>query len=146
MDLEERVTRIEDLESIKQLKARYCEICDDDHNPGLITSIFTPDAVWEGEGIGRAQGHGEIRTLFEGFQKAIKFSQHMVQNPIIEINGPAALGRWYFFGTFKYYKGDQARWQAARYHEKYQKLAGDWFISHLKVMPPVMSVKYEKGW
>ena len=99
-----------------------------------------------GEGIGRAQGHGEIRTLFEGFQKAIKFSQHMVQNPIIEINGPAALGRWYFFGTFKYYKGDQARWQAARYHEKYQKLAGDWFISHLKVMPPVMSVKYEKGW
>jgi hypothetical protein len=146
MDLEERVTRIEDLESIKQLKARYCEICDDDHNPDLITAIFTPDAVWEGEGIGRAQGHDEIRTLFEGFQKAIKFSQHMVQNPIIEIDGPAALGRWYFFGTFKYYKGDQARWQAARYHEKYRKIEGDWFISHLKIMPPVMSVKYEQGW
>lgn len=146
MDLEERVTRIEDMESIKQLKARYCEICDEDHNPELITSIFTRDGVWEGEGIGRAQGHAEIRTLFKGFQKAIKFSQHMVQNPIIEIDGPAALGRWYFFGTFKYYKGDQARWQAARYHEKYQKLEGDWFISHLKVMPPVMSVKYEKGW
>jgi len=146
MDLEERVTRIEDLESIKQLKARYCEICDDDHNPDLITAIFTPDAVWEGEGIGRAQGHDEIRTLFEGFQKAIKFSQHMVQNPIIDIDGPAALGRWYFFGTFKYYKGDQARWQAARYHEKYRKIEGDWFISHLKIMPPVMSVKYEQGW
>ena len=146
MNLEERVTRIEDLECIKQLKARYCEICDDDHNPDLITAIFTPDAVWEGEGIGRAQGHDEIRTLFEGFQKAIKFSQHMVQNPIIEIDGPAALGRWYFFGTFKYYKGDQARWQAARYHEKYRKIEGDWFISHLKIMPPVMSVKYEQGW
>ena len=146
MDLEERVTRIEDMESIKQLKARYCEICDDDHNPDLITAIFTPDAVWEGEGIGRAQGHDEIRTLFEGFQKAIKFSQHMVQNPIIEIDGPAALGRWYFFGTFKYYKGDQARWQAARYHEKYRKIEGYWFISHLKIMPPVMSVKYEQGW
>ena len=85
------------MESIKQLKARYCEICDDDHNPGLITSIFTRDGVWEGEGIGRAQGHAEIRTLFKGFQKAIKFSQHMVQNPIIEIDGPEASGRWYFF-------------------------------------------------
>ena len=146
MDLEERVTRLEDLESIKQLKARYCEICDDDHNLDLITTIFTSDAVWEGERIGRAQGHGEIRALFEGFQKAIKFSQHMVQNPIIEIDGQAASARWYFFGTFKYYKGDQARWQAARYHETYRKTNGEWLISHLKVAPPVMSVKYEKGW
>ena len=78
MDLEERVARLEYLESIKQLKAGYCEICDEDHNPGLIASIFTADAMWEGDGIGRSQGHGEIRALFEGFQKVIRFSQHMV--------------------------------------------------------------------
>ncbi len=30
--LEARITRIEDLESIKQLKARYCEVRDNDHN------------------------------------------------------------------------------------------------------------------
>ena len=146
MDLEERITRLEDMEAIKQLKARYCEICDDDHNPALITTIFTPEAVWEGDGIARAEGHDEIRALFEGFQKAIKFSQHMVVNPIIETDGARASARWYFFGTFKYYKGDQARWQAARYHETYEKSDGQWRISHLKIVPPVMSVKYERGW
>ena len=104
MDLENRVTRLEDIEAIKQLKARYCEICDDDHNPDLITTIFTQDGVWEGDGIGRAEGHAEIKALFEGFQKSIKFSQHMVKNPIIDVDGDTATARWYFFGTFKFYK------------------------------------------
>lgn len=145
-DLEERITRLEDIEAIRQLKARYCEICDDDHNPELITTIFTEDAIWEGDGIGKAEGHGEIRELFIGFQKAISFSQHMVQNPIIEVEGSTAKARWYFFGTFKYYRKDQRRWQAARYHESYEKSEGVWKIKHLKIAPPVMSVKYEDGW
>ena len=32
-DLEKRITVLEDIEAIKMLKARYCAICDDDHNP-----------------------------------------------------------------------------------------------------------------
>lgn len=44
-ELEARITRIEDLEAIKQLKARYCEICDEDHNPDRITSVFSEDAI-----------------------------------------------------------------------------------------------------
>jgi len=145
-DLEARITRIEDVESIKQLKARYCEICDDDHNPDQITTIFTEDGIWEGDGIGRAQGHQEIRQLFQRFQKAISFSQHMVQNPIIDIDGSTATGRWYFFGLFKQYKGDQRRWMAARYHEVYEKTAGGWKIKHLKTAEPTLNVRYEDGW
>ena len=44
--LEQRITRLEDLEAIKQLKSRYCEICDDNHNQELITTIFTEDGIW----------------------------------------------------------------------------------------------------
>ena len=68
-ELEARLTRMEDIEAIKQLKALYCEICDDDHNPDRIVSIFAEDGIWEGRGIGTANGHAEIRALFEGFQK-----------------------------------------------------------------------------
>ena len=39
--LEQRISRIESLEAIKQLKARYCEVCDDDHNPDEIVTLFT---------------------------------------------------------------------------------------------------------
>ncbi len=146
MDLETRITRLEDIEAIRQLKARYCEICDADHDPDQIVTIFTEDGVWEGEGIGRAEGHAALRKLFEGFREAISFSQHMVQNPIIEVDGNTATGRWYFFGMFTYYNGNQKRWQAARYHEDYEKVDGTWKIKHLRIREPVMSARYEKGW
>jgi hypothetical protein len=144
--LEERITRIEDLEAIKQLKARYCEICDDDHNPDRITSIFTDDGVWEGKGIGKATGHQEISDLFRSFQNAISFSQHMVQHPIIEVSGLSARGIWYFFGAFTFYKDNQAMWQAARYQEEYAKVDGVWKIKHLMIKEPTMAARYEEGW
>ena len=49
-DLAERIQRLEDLEAIRRLKATYCDICDDDHNPDRIVTIFTDDGIWEGEG------------------------------------------------------------------------------------------------
>ena len=146
MDLQARITRLEDLEAIRQLKARYCEICDDDHDPERITDIFTEDAVWEGRGIGRAEGHDEIRALFRRFQKTISFSQHMTMNPVIEVDGETAKGTWYFFGPFTMTEGDRALWQACRYHEDYRKVDGEWKIAHLQVRAPRMSADYEKGW
>ncbi len=145
-ELEKRITRLEDLESIKQLKARYCEICDDNHNAERITSIFTDNGIWEGRGIGKAQGHAEIKALFENFQKKISYSQHMVLNPIIEVDGTTATGVWYFFGPFTFYEDNQAMWQAARYREDYEKVDGTWKIQHLRVKGPGMSAKYEAGW
>ena len=105
--LEAGTTRLEDLEAIKQLKARYCEICDDDHNPDRITSVFTKHGIWEGKGIGRAEGHEEIRALFGRFQKMISFSQHMTMNPVIEVDGETAKGTWYFFRAV-YHGGRQS--------------------------------------
>ena len=96
MELEDRIKRLEDIEEIKQLKALYCEICDDDHNPDRIVTIFTADGIWEGKGIGKANGHQEIRQLFESFKKMMSFSQHMTMNPRIRVNGDRATGTWYF--------------------------------------------------
>jgi uncharacterized protein (TIGR02246 family) len=145
-ELERRITRLEDIEAIKQLKARYCEICDDDHNPERIADIFTEDGVWEGEGIGHAEGRAAIRELFLGFQRQISFSQHMVMNPVIEVEGQRARGVWYFFGTFTFRERNQARWLAARYHEDYRKVDGAWKIRHLRVGGPWINAPYHKGW
>jgi len=144
--LQARISRIEDLEAIKQLKARYCAICDDGHDPVAITSVFTEDGIWEGTGIGTARGHAEIRQLFEGFRQAMTFTQHMTMNPIIELDGDRASGVWTFFGPFTMTKGNRARWQATRYAEQYKKVAGDWKIAHLRIAGPSMSADYFKGW
>ena len=145
-ELERRITRVEDIEAIKQLKARYCSICDDDHNPDRITGIFTEDGVWQGGGMGKAEGHAEIRELFEGFQSSISYSQHMVMNPIIEVDGATAHAVWYFFGSFTFRENNEARWLAARYHDDYAKVDGEWKIRRLRVRGPGMNALYEKGW
>jgi hypothetical protein len=145
-ELAARIQRLEDIEAIRQLKARYCAICDDAHDPDRIGGIFAEDGEWEARGIGHARGHAEIRALFVGFQRAISYSQHMVMNPVIEVSGDRATGVWYFFGAFTFREGNQARWQAARYHDDYVRVNGEWKIRHLRVKGPWMSADYETGW
>ena len=131
-DLERRIARLEDIEAIKQLKARYCEICDDDHNPERIASVFAPDGIWEGAGFGKAQGHDAIRALFRRFQQLISFSQHNVMNPQLQVDGDRATGSWYFLGPFTFRKGNENKWLALRYDDDYVRIDGAWKYQHLR--------------
>ena len=143
--LERRLTLIEDREAIKELKARYCAICDDDHNPSKITSLFVEDGIWEGAEFGKAQGHEAIRDLFRTFQQLISFSQHMVMNPILEIEGNHAKGTWYFLGPFTFRKNNEAKWVAVRYEDDYVKVNEEWKYQHLRAHIR-MSANYDEGW
>jgi hypothetical protein len=144
-DLEARLARIEDLEAIRQLKAIYCDICDDGHDPDRIVQIFSEDGVWEIEGVGRAEGHAELRALFERFRDEVSFSQHQVMNPIIEVEGDRARGTWYFFAPFTFRENDQARWLAARYEDEYVKRGGEWKLHRLRGIVR-MATDYERSW
>ena len=132
-ELERRITRLEDIEAIKQLKARYCEICDDGHNPDRVTSVFAEDAIWESADFGKAQGHEEIRELFRGFQKMFSFSQHNIMNPIVKVDGDRATGVWYIMGPWTYSETNDEKWFALRYDDDYVKVNGEWKYQHLRV-------------
>ncbi len=132
-ELEKRLTRIEDIEAIKQLKALYCEICDDMHNPDRIDSLFAEDAFWESADFGKAEGHEAIRELFRGFQKMFSFSQHNIMNPRIEVDGGRATGIWYIMGPWTYSENNEEKWLALRYDDDYVKINGEWKYQHLRV-------------
>ncbi|MGO9451128.1 MAG: nuclear transport factor 2 family protein [Candidatus Binataceae bacterium] len=144
-ELARRIAMLEDIEAIKKLKARYCLVCDDNHNPAEITKLFAEDGIWEGDGIGAQQGHAAIRALFQKFQERIAFSQHNVFNPIINVDGDHAKGSWYFLGPFTFRKGNRQMWLAARYEEDYVKVNGDWKFQHLRAIGR-MAAPYETGW
>ena len=144
-DLERRITELEDIEAIKRLKALYCDICDDDHNPDRIWRIFAEDGIWEGGSFGKAQGHEAIRKLFAGFQKLISFSQHNVFNPQIKISGDRAHASWYLAGPFTFREKNDARWIACRYEDDYVKINGEWRYQHLRAEIRI-AAPYETGW
>ena len=64
----------------------------------------------------------------------------------IEIDGDSATGRWYIFLPSTFRKGNQARWQGARYNEDYVRENGTWKIKHLRIAGPRMIADYETGW
>jgi len=133
-ELSKRIQVIEDTEAIKQLMYTYADICDDNHNPERINSVFTEDALWEGGGdLGVFEGHDQIKAAFEDFSTAIDFSRHHLNSPIIEINDHKASAKWYMIGVFDK-DGDESI-STVTYTGEYIKEDGEWLISHLKPTP-----------
>lgn len=131
--LEERLTRLEDIEAIRRLKSRYCDACDDGHNVGAVAELFAPDAVWQSTDHGTHRGHDEIRTAFRSFGEAISFSQHNATNLDIEMDGDRATGTWHFIGVLDFYEAS-AVLGLIRYEEEYAKIDGRWRIQHLRAV------------
>jgi len=144
-DLERRVKVIEDVEEIKQLKARYCGFCDDNYDADGIAGLFTEDAVWDGGIRGRADGREEIRAFFVNASQRLPFAIHMVMNPIINVQGDNATGIWYLFQACTYAEGDVAIWGSGRYDEQYARVSGEWKFEHLKLTSNFWT-PFDQGW
>jgi uncharacterized protein (TIGR02246 family) len=87
-DLERRIARLEDLEAIRDLDARYCRALDDGDWDTLV-SLFTDDG--EFVGLSRAHGHDELRRFFAELADAgLTAFWHHVTNLEITLEGPDA--------------------------------------------------------
>jgi hypothetical protein len=131
--LEERVQRLEDIEAIRALKARYCAACDNGHDPAEIAEVFAADGIWESPTVGVFDGCEAIAAEFQLAGLRVSQSQHAVTNPRIEVTGDTATGVWYIVALFDRPTESGATWTLGRYHEEYVRLDGRWFIKHLRV-------------
>ena len=143
-ELERRIRTLEDIEEIKKLKARYCLYCDDNFNADALVGLFTGEAVWEGDNLGRHEGHEAIRSFYKTISQRLTFAIHYVANPIIQVSGDAAHGAWYLLEP-GIREGKQAIWIAGRYEDDYVKVDGRWLFSkvNLKIL---VRTPYEDGW
>jgi uncharacterized protein (TIGR02246 family) len=137
--LEARIRRLEDIEAIRQLKARYCQACDDDHNPDRVAACFAQDGLWEGRNTGvHARGHDAIRQFMAGVRGSgrMRISAHMVTNPIITVTGDTAVGHWRLLMLYTGRTasgGPQYHRIIGFYDEEYARVAGQWLIQALRV-------------
>lgn len=150
--LEERIRRLEGIEAIRKLKATYCYLCDaglgDPKNREALISHFTKDAKVDfGLGPGsQFEGTEGLRTFFGGVvPAAVSFCIHMVHNPIIEVNGDRATGRWYYEAPTTDTATGKAQWMVGTYYEEYVRENGEWKFASIRTEWKYIS-PYDEGW
>lgn len=146
-ELEKRISRIEDREAIKNLKARYAAVCDDRYNPKEAVKLFTDDAVWDGgKDFGVHKGKSSIKAFFESVSKNVVFAVHYFVQPVITMSkkGDTATGKWYLWQACTL-KGGIAVWISGLEYDKYRKVNGEWLMSEMKLKLFFMT-PYEQGW
>jgi ketosteroid isomerase-like protein len=144
-ELEKRVRATEDVDAIRNLKARYAAYCDDNYNPDGLAELFVEDAVWISPDHGRFEGREAIRGFFQGASKIYTFALHYGLNPQIEVNGDTARARWYLFMPCTIANGDRAFWRAGIDDEEYVRVNGQWKFKS-KTASGVFSTPFEEGW
>ena len=128
--IERRLQVLEDAEAIRNLKARYAALCDNQYDADGIASLFTEDAVWESPGLGRFEGREAIRSFFRGASGIFSFAIHYSLNGHIQVDGDTARAGWYLVHAV--HAGRRQPADVARRYRSRDLCAGRW---NLDVLP-----------
>ena len=128
-DLEARVQRLEDIESLKRLLYKYCYSIDEGDVDGVM-SIFTDDAQGDYSPLGTQKGKSELRKFYaETVPSVVSFCVHMVHNADIRINGDTAEGLFYYEAPCNSVPMQKAVLIQGKYDLRYKKVNGEWKVS-----------------
>ena len=149
-DLERRLGRLEAIEAIRELKARYADVCDTGYDPVRMRPFFTDDAVWDGgPRFGRHEGIDAVCEFFAGVSSLITWALHYMIAPTIEVadDGRTATGSWYLLEpcTIATDNGPQAMIITGRYADHYRKEADGWKFSEVVLDCQTIS-PLDQGW
>ena len=128
---------MDDVEAIKQLKARYFRLMDTKDWAGF-RALFTPDVRVDvsGDGAGVFEGLDVFMAMLEPTLRGV-VTVHHGHTPEIEITSPTtATGIWAMEDHLRFPPGGPVGelHGYGHYHETYVKLDGDWRIKSTKLV------------
>jgi len=131
MTLEERITRLEDIESIRQLQAKY-QRCLDTRDFDGIAECFADE-------VSSAYGNGKM--AYEGKENVLAFlrkvmtayipSTHLIHGGEIDVDSPCAHAKWYLEDYLNHKIFLLKLHGAAIYDVDYIKRDGRWQITKI---------------
>ncbi len=145
--LEARLHRVEALEEVRLLKARYCDLCDAGYPADELCTLFTDDAVWDGGEMGVFDGKAAIHQFFTNMPSVMSMAIHHITNSAVEISSDAqsALGRWYLLQTATMTETNEAVWLAASYQDDLLCTDDGWRFQRVTLRSRFYT-SYEEGW
>ena len=151
--IEARLARLEDIESIGNLKAMYAHWCDHGYDADQLAALFAEDAVWDSNLFGPFEGREAIRGYFEELAKGdISWAHHCMIAPVIEVHegGVTARGTWYLLDLATFTSlatpGEKdAVIATANYEDTFIKQGGEWKFSRVTARFHQIS-NLDQGW
>ena len=154
-DLESRIARLEDIEAIKNLKARYAYYCDHGYDADGMASLFVEDSSWESNAFGNYRGRAAIHAFQSDVSKQIRWALHFMICPVVNISadGESATGTWYLIEFATMVRADHAEdtgvldavVMSAVYNDTFVRENGEWRFKKVEVEFHQVS-DLDKGW
>jgi hypothetical protein len=149
--IEERLARLEDIEAIKNLKARYAYYCDHGYDADGMASLFVEDSLWTSNSFGTYHGREAIREFQSKISSEILWALHFMICPVVDVSddGQTATGTFYLieFATMTRSGGDEkdAVVMSAIYTDQFVRENGEWRFKEVSVEFHQVS-DLDKGW
>lgn len=121
------MARRTDREAIHELKYEYHRALDADETDALL-AVFTDDAAILHDGAAAPlEGIGEYEPWCVDVTSGRFRSTHLATNPIVEIDGDAATGRWQYVVIND--RDDSLSFGQGYYQDEYRWTADGWLIA-----------------
>lgn len=140
-----RIDRLESIEAIRTMVARYAEGADLKNDPVILGDLFAEDAIWEANGFGQYFGAKNIaQGLSDIAKNSIHWSLHYMVSPKITIDeqGDAATCDWYLWELARVSENQEpakAHWVGGTYASKVKRIHGVWKFQHVSLTLKLLS-------
>jgi ketosteroid isomerase-like protein len=131
--IEQRLRVLEDREQIRELRATYCFLVDDERFDELVDRCFTDDACCDFRATDGSiqplapRGRDEVRAFFaQAVPALLSNMSHTIHNHRIAVNGDEASGDCYFELTAIDRATGTEVVGAGRYIDRYRRVNGRW--------------------
>ena len=153
MDIAERLQRLEDIEAIQQLIARYAKAVDHNGDPALVAPLFTEDAVWHCEGIGHWETRdGIVRDIRPNCTTFMPWAIHYMTQPIVEVaaDGLSATANHYLWELGKVTPAEggptKDTWIGGWYDSRCRKEGDAWKFARVDLTLKLFSPADSPSW
>lgn len=153
LTIEERIQNMEDIEAIKKLKYTYALALDEGYHGDRVAALFTENGLWSISGVGgTAKGKDGIRQHTDNLGRDIRWGQHNIFAPVIEISadGKSAVGKFNLLCLLTMVTPEdpnknEAYVLSGKYTDKFVKIDDQWYFEEL-VGSIDQSAPWSEGW
>jgi len=145
----ERLTALEDREAIRQLTTEYMQAMHDARWDDAV-GCFADTASYDHGILGELRSKDDIRQFYTEFmptyEEAGGWAFDVLANPVIEVRGDTAEGRWFLLTLLIDPDSEKPAWSIATLEYEYIRERGRWKFHRNHCIHEHLLSPYAEGW